>query len=77
MKIERDWKEFWVDDMGLIVALSGEARFERLRKFKALMQRLTEAEQRELGDCLRQRFTPSNGDSGCQEATSSVKEVTA
>lgn len=78
MKIERDWKEAWVDEMGLIVALSGEDRFFRLNKLKFRMGReLSEQEVHQLRACLRQRFTPTNGQHGCQEATSAVKEITA
>jgi hypothetical protein len=59
--IARDWKEAWVDHMGLIVALSGNARFAMLDAFKLKMfVDLTPDEQAELRDCLRRRFTPSS-----------------
>lgn len=78
MKYERDWKEDWIDRMGLIVALSGEERFEALRKFKADMNwKLRPHEQIELKETLRMRFTPTNGKEGCQSATAAVKEATA
>lgn len=73
----RDWKEDWVDRMGLIVALSGEARFQCLVLFKLDMAtKLSEAECRELRVCLRKRFMPTNGQDGCQEAVKSVREAT-
>jgi len=58
---KRDWKEKWVDQMGLIVALAGEQRFKRLESFKLAMSvALTEDQCEELRECLRQRFTPSS-----------------
>lgn len=76
MKIERDWKEEWVDRMGLIVTLSGEDRFAALEKFKSDMVKLGKGDRWSLQDCLRHRFTPSNGQDGCQSATDAVKEAT-
>jgi len=76
MTIERDWRELWVDRMGLIVALSGKERFDMLEAFKLRMfVELTLAEQEQLRECLRQRFTPSNGNDGCQSATESVRQA--
>jgi len=61
MNIERDWREAWVDKMGLIVALHGEQRFKRLEAFKLEMfVELTPDQCAELKECLRQRFTPSS-----------------
>lgn len=58
--MKRDWKEHWVDRMGLIVALHGKARFDALDAFKLKMfVELTVDEQAQLRACLRQRFTPS------------------
>lgn len=73
----RDWRETWVDEMGLIVALSSDARFQKLSVFKQKMAKeLTVEQQAQLRICLRQRFTPSNGQNGCQGATAAVKGVT-
>lgn len=72
---ERDWKELWIDQMGLIVCLSGEDRFQRMREFKAFMALLSQEKQAELKEAIRMRFTPSNGQDGCQTAMRSVKEV--
>lgn len=36
----KDWKESWIDWMGLIVALSGEKRFYELETFKLRMNEL-------------------------------------
>jgi hypothetical protein len=59
--MNRDWKEAWVDQMGLIVALSGANRFDLLNQFKAaMMSRLSSEQRDELVECLRQRFTPSS-----------------
>lgn len=78
MMEQRDWKEFWVDEMGLIVALDGNKRFELMADFKLRMVfELSPNEQSELKDCLRKRFTPSNGDNGCQSATQAVREAIA
>lgn len=71
----RDWKEAWVDEMGLIVALSGTQRFERVDRFNVKMKLLSTEQREELKECLRQRFTPTNGKDGCQEATESVQLV--
>lgn len=58
---KRDWKEAWVDEMGLVVALSGKARFEAMDAFKLKMfVTLTPEAIAELRECLRQRFTPSS-----------------
>jgi hypothetical protein len=74
MKIERDWREPWVDRMGLIVALSGKKRFDMLADFKRrMLSELTPSECDALRECLRQRFTPSNGSDGCQSATEAVR----
>lgn len=73
----RDWKEGWIDQMGLIVALGGEHRFNKLRQFKDDMARyLTPEERSELKEALRQRFTPTNGQDGCSSAMEAVKDVT-
>jgi hypothetical protein len=73
---QRDWKESWVDQMGLIVALGGKQRFEALDAFKLKMfVTLTPEAIAELRECLRQRFTPTNGGNGCASATAAVKEV--
>lgn len=71
----RDWKESYVDQMALIVTLSGEERFKRLTAFKAQTQLLEKQDQAELSECIRLRFTPSNGQDGCQSATDSVNSV--
>lgn len=74
--IERDWKEEWIDEMGLIVALSGKERFTKLSIFRIKMRALlSPVDQDALKEALRQRFTPTNGMDGCQEATAAVKEV--
>lgn len=77
MRFQRDWKEEWVDRMGLIVALSGEHRFERLDSLKKDMKQLSEDKVKELKYCFKQRFTPSHsaGDiyEGCETATKSVE----
>jgi hypothetical protein len=74
--LERDWKEEWVDRMGLIVCLSGSLRFDALREFKRDMGfKLSNAQIQELKACLKARFTPTNGEDGCQSGTSAVREV--
>ena len=76
MNIQRDWKEAYVDQMGLIVALSGKPRFEMLEAFKLRMfVELTAEQCAELKECLRQRFTPSGGKDGCQSATDAVNQA--
>lgn len=69
--------------MGLLVALSGDKRFEEITRFKSDMFRLLTADERkELSECLRQRFTPTNAGTndpafaGCAEAASAVEAVT-
>lgn len=72
----RDWREKWVDEMGLIVTLSGEDRYFRLNQLKFRMGRdLTEQEVYQLRQCLRERFTPSNGQDGCKEAMDSMRTI--
>lgn len=76
MNINQNWKEPWIDQMGLIVALSGEERFIMLARFKYRMaMELSTFDQAELRVAIRQRFTPSNGEDGCQSAMSAVKEI--
>ena len=59
MPAVRGWTEKWVDRMGLIVTLSGTARFAYLDKFKADMKvELTPEQIIELKVCLCERFTP-------------------
>jgi hypothetical protein len=72
---QQDWKEPWIDRMGLIVALSGSERFLRLSKLKTDMAGLSPAMQAELRAAIRERFTPSNGRDGCQSAMQSVRSV--
>lgn len=76
MTIVRDWKEEWVDRMGLIVALSGVERFQKLSEFKRLAATLSATHRDELNECLRQRFTPTNGEDGCKSGTTAVREAT-
>lgn len=76
MSFERDWKEAWVDRMGLIVCLNGSLRFDAIREFKRDMGFFLSNDQiSELKECLRKRFTPSNGENGCQSGTDSVRQV--
>jgi hypothetical protein len=75
MKYERDWKEPYVDRMGLIVALSGQHRFQKLSELKKDMSSLPASQQSELKECLRQRFTPTNGQDGCSEAMASMRSI--
>lgn len=78
MKLERDWKEAWVDRMGLIVCLDGKERFAALDQFKRDMGfMLSNSQIAELKACIRDRFTPTNGGNGCQSATASVKAITS
>ena len=78
---ERDWKERWIDEMGLIVALSGEVRFSTLASFKNRMRTLPQADQESLRIALKQRFTPSSYSTnnpsfnGCREGTVSVESA--
>lgn len=69
----RDWKEAYVDQMGLIVALSGKDRFVQMEFLKERMRELPESQQVELKECLRQRFTPSGSHTGCKSATEAVE----
>lgn len=71
----RDWKEVWIDQMGLIVALSGEERYARLRDFKKQLALLSDKDFHALNKAIKERFTPSNGEDGCQSATEAVKEA--
>lgn len=73
----RDWKESWIDEMAIIDKLQGKAKVERLSNFKRVMALLPKLEQLQLKEALRQRFTPSNGQDGCQSATAAVKDVTS
>lgn len=76
MKYEKDWREIWVDRMGLIVALSGAERFDSLNKMKKDMAENLNPDQINIvKDVIRQRFTPTNGENGCQSATQAVKEI--
>lgn len=54
----RDWKEEYVDFMGLIVALSGEQRFARMTELKDGMKGLTDKQNKELKQAFRERFYP-------------------
>ena len=74
--MKRDWKEVWIDKMGLIVALSGEQRFAKIEDFKASLALLSADDQAAVKQAMRQRFTPSNGQDGCSEATASITEAT-
>lgn len=71
----RDWKEAWIDRMGLIVALGGGHRFNELAQFKRDMSAMSEREQAELKEAIRQRFTPTNGENGCQSGTEAIRKV--
>lgn len=71
----KPWKEVFVDHMGLIVALGGERRFEEMRKLRLAINELPVDKQAEVKECLRQRFTPTNGDDGCESATRAVRIV--
>lgn len=73
----RDWKEKYIDRMGLIVALSGEPRFQQLSLLKADMALLSSEMQQELKSALRQRFAPSGGTDGCQSAMNAVTSATS
>lgn len=76
MNFIRDWKEEWIDEMGLIVALSGYDRFIRLGIFKlAVKHTLTEKQRGELKLAIKNRFTPTNGQDGCKSGMEAVKEV--
>lgn len=75
--MNQDWMEPWIDQMGWIVALSGEARFRNLEEFKKQMRtRLTKEGQVTLKEAIRQRFTPTNGQDGCRGAIEAVREAT-
>lgn len=77
VNIERDWKEAWVDRMGLVVCLSGSERFTKLDLMKRDMaEQLTASQILELRATLRARFTPSNGKDVCHEATLAVIDIT-
>lgn len=69
------WKEQWIDQMGLIVALSGDERFRKLAEFKTKMRDLSLPDQVALKEAIRQRFTPTNGQDGCQSATEAVRQT--
>lgn len=71
----RDWKENYVDFMGLIVAQSGEERFKNLKLLKLAMDLLTDEDKAAVKETLRQRFTPSNGQDGCEEAMDSMRTI--
>lgn len=76
-----DWKEDWVDQMGLIGALSGTDRFNRLQEFKSRLTILSEERQSELMRYLALRFTPSSVKSdssefnGCRSGTEAIEEA--
>lgn len=71
-----NWKESWIDKMGLIVTLSGNNRFTKLSELKSIMaSQLTPQEVAELKECFRQRFTPTGGLNGCRSATDSVNQI--
>lgn len=73
---KRGWIAHCVDHMGLIVALSGERRFEEMRKLNEKLMTLTPERRAQIKEILRQRFTPTNGQDGCQSAMAAVKEIT-
>lgn len=79
--MERDWKEAWIDEMGLIVALSGEDRFRRLSAFKARCLLLAPTYKAELSAALKQRFMPSSYPEnppadGCRSGMDAINAVT-
>jgi hypothetical protein len=75
-KTSLDWREPWIDRMGLIVALGGEERFTHLRAFKKDMRvKLTVDERQALKAAIQARFTPTNGEDGCASGVSAVKEA--
>lgn len=77
MTFTRDWKEEWIDRMGLIVVLGGKERFEHLNRLKFDMTtKLNCREITELKEAIRMRFTPTNGQDGCQSGIQAVKEAT-
>lgn len=73
----QDWMEPWIDQMGLIVALSAPERFERFAMFKYNMAKLRKRDRIALKEAIRLRFTPSNGVDGCESGTEAVREVNA
>jgi len=76
MNFIRDWKEEYIDEMGLIVALSGIERYARLAVFKlSIKHQLTKDEQHQLRFAIKNRFTPTNGQDGCRSGMEAVKEV--
>lgn len=73
---QQSWQEKLVDEMGLVVALSGESRFEAMKSLRLKIHQLSPAQQIEIKAILKQRFTPTNGEDGCQSATRAVKIIT-
>ena len=58
--MKRDWREPWIDQMGLILTLSGRPRFVMMEAFKLkMLVELTPEQWIDLKEALRQRFTPS------------------
>lgn len=74
--MQQPWKEVFVDRMGLIVALSGQRRMEAMSALVSDIRALPAGKAVEVKECLRLRFTPTNGGNGCQSATEAVKAVT-
>ncbi len=68
--------EIFVDKMGLIVCLSGEARFAKIREFKKELAAYPLQERLFISEAIRKRFTPTNGQDGCESGMASVKEAT-
>lgn len=83
MTFKRDWKEKWVDEMGLIVALSAPERFTRLDDFKHRLNQLPPEQRQEVRWAVAKRFTPSSTRSsseefkGCRSATEVIEEITS
>lgn len=73
--MNNNWKETFVDRMGLIVVLSGQQRLEKLAALKSDIDKLSPKEQQEVRECLRMRFTPSNGEDGCDSAMNALNSV--
>ena len=81
MNFVQDWREKFIDEMGLIVALNGEERFTKLSLFKNRINDLNSNDRAEIKNLLKLRFTPSSINTnniefnGCRAGTESVEAV--
>lgn len=73
--MSKPWIEHYIDHMGLVVALSGVERFAEMKRLKDRIALLEVSKASEVREAIRLRFTPTNGQDGCQSGTAAVRDV--